>query len=118
MGRKYSRKGHENREQKTFEPFLMAVAVTMIIVIMVVVVVMRIFRLSRSRSTAALAIAGIVTVKQTCICRSAKAVCIAGLPVQGLTRRGSINTTKVGVIGKGCRVVVFGVKAELGLDGG
>jgi len=97
----------------------MAVAVTMVIVVMAVVVVMCILLrwLSRSRSTATLAIAGVVTVKQACICRGAKAVCIAGLPVQGLTRRGSIYS-KVAVIGKGCRVVVFGVKAELRLDGG
>jgi hypothetical protein len=95
----------------------MAVAVTVVTMIMVVIVIMCIL-LWRLRSTATLAIAGIVTVKQTCVCCSAKAVCIAGLPVQGLTRRGSIYTSKVGVIVRRCRVVVFRVEAELGLNGG
>jgi hypothetical protein len=95
----------------------MAVAVTVVTVIMVVVVIMCIL-LRRLGSTATLAVACIVTVEQTCICRSAKAVCIAGLPIQGLTRRGSVYTSKVGVIIRRCRVIMFGVEAELWLDSG
>lgn len=103
----------------SFWPSLMAMAVIMVIMIMIVVVIVCVLLrwLSRSRSTAALAIAGIVTVEQTCICRSAKTVCIAGLPVQCLTRRCSIHTSKVGIVGKWCRVIVFRVEAELRLDG-
>jgi len=95
----------------------MTVAVTVATMIMVVIVIVCIL-LRRLRSTATLAIACIITVQQACIRSSAKAVCIAGLPVQSLTRRGSIYTSKVSVIVRRCRVVVFRVEAELGLDGG
>jgi hypothetical protein len=92
----------------------MAVAVIVMTVVMVVVMCILLRWLG---STAALAIASVVTVEQTCIRGSAKTVCIAGLPVQSLTRRGSVYT-KVGVIVGGCGVIVFGVKAEFRLDGG
>ncbi|KAH0357191.1 cation efflux protein, partial [Aureobasidium melanogenum] len=94
----------------------MAVAMTM--VIMVVIVVMWILcGLSRGRSTTAVAIACVIAVKQASICSSAEAVCVAGLTFQSLTGRGSIYTTEVFIVGKWCGMVVFRIKAELGLNG-
>jgi hypothetical protein len=89
-------------------------AVAMIVMIVVMVVIMCIL-LRWLGSTAATAIAGVVTVEQTCIRGSAKTVCVAGLPAQGLTRRSSVYA-KVSVIGGWCGVIVFGVEAELRLD--